>query len=712
MKLQCISGKVLNMLLLESRVKKYLWISTQILCVGILSLLLNSCGTSGDANLPQHRKGELIVKFRSLKSSAKIIAELHATPSSHALPYGLHRITLQSGKSVTETITELKSNPDVLYAEPNYIARKAQIPNDPNFAEQWGMSAISAPQAWDSTTGSSSIIIATLDTGIDYRHPDLVDNLWINSGEIVGNGLDDDGNGIADDVYGISISGGVISGNPMDDDTADTHGTHVAGIIGATGNNSIGVAGVNWHVRLMAIKFLHGPLGEGDLADAVTGMAYAVEHKARVINCSFEIPGTSQALSDAITDADNHGVLIVSAAGNSGSNIDRSVVVPASIRTSNNIAVAATTQNDTMPSWSNYGQQTVDLAAPGGMNTGDPTGILSTVSLFDKNTKQFLRYRTTAGTSMAAPHVAGVAALVWAAHPELTHHQVRARIMNGVDKLSGLTISTITGGRLNAAGAISAADLPAIFSVYPATPSRGETITIHGANFGTTIGTLSLGETTPIIVSWSDTLITATVPSTAVGDTLTVNNSGSGLTLPVSLKPLILSMSATPTSGSAPLDVNFSVDVNSPDSDLALIEWDFGNGTFTALPEAPAGLTAHMIFTEPGNLAIRVRATDQIGRSAVATTQLGVTATSSTSASDNRCFIATAAYGSPLHPRVAALRTFRDSYLVTNRLGRLFVAGYYSASPPLAHIIARHPYARSVTRTALKPLIWFAELTT
>lgn len=672
--------------------------------------MLVSCGSNGDSNLPPHRSGEVIVKFRSPKSSVKILASLNARKYSPNLPYGLQKISLPVGKSLHEALAELNSNPDVLYAEPNYIARKSQIPNDPRFSEQWGMSAISAPQAWDLTTGSSSLIVATLDTGIDYRHPDLLDNLWVNSGEIPNNGIDDDVDGIIDNVNGIVINGGIVGGNPMDDDFADTHGTHVAGIIGATGNNAIGVSGVNWRVKLMPIKFLHGPLGEGDLADAVTGMAYAVGHGAKVINCSFEVPGSSKALAEVIAEADKLGVLIVSAAGNSGSNIDHSVVVPASIRTANNIAVAATTQNDTLPSWSNFGQRSVDLAAPGGMDTGDPSGILSTVTLPDKNTKQLIRYRTTAGTSMSAPHVSGVAALVWSAQPHLSHYQVRARIMNGVDKFAGLKTSTITGGRLNAFGALTAADIPAIFSVLPAAPARGETITITGVNFGAATGSLTIADVVIFAKTWSDTIITADIPLSAVGGTILVNGQGSGFPVDVAIKPINIALSGIPIEGAAPLSVNFSTVASSPDSEIVRIEWDFGDGFFDVVPDEPVALTTNRLFNDSGNFTVRVRATDKIGRSAIASTPITVTdvVTKSTH-SDNRCFIATAAYGSPLHPRVAALRLFRDRYMLTNIPGRFFVKVYYRLSPPLANFISHHDTVRSLSRIMLHPLVWLAE---
>jgi hypothetical protein len=340
------------------------------------------------------------------------------------------------------------------------------------------------------------------------------------------------------------------------------------------------------------------------------------------------------------------------------------------------------------------------------METGDPSGILSTVILFDKNTSQLLRYRTTAGTSMAAPHVSGVAALVWGAFPGLNHHQVRARIMNGVDRLSGLTTSTITGGRLNAYGALSAADIPAIFSVVPPAPARGETITITGVNFGSVSERLTLGDLEAPVTTWSDSEITAVVPASAVAGRLSVNGEGGGFPLDVTIKPITLTLSATPAEGPAPLTVAFTAAATSPETELKGVEWDFGSGIFESPSAIPEAFNASRSFNDPGSFIVRVRVTDQIGRVAIAskTVTVGQGAVKS-GGSGGGCFIATAAYGSYLDPKVILLRDFRDSCLLTNSPGRAFVSLYYRFSPPIAGYIAEREWLKACVRILLLPLV-------
>jgi len=390
------------------------------------------------------KEGEVIVRFKNPLKAAKSATTQKSSIIKKFKRLPLHHLKLPTGMSVDAAVRELLNDPNVLYAEPNYIVRKSAVPNDPNYGNQWNLPLISTPAAWDLYTGpgvvANSLIVAVLDTGIAYTHPDLAPNLWTNHGEICGNAIDDDNNGIVDDCFGANF-GGTIPGNPWDDDTADSHGTHVSGIIGAVGNNSVGISGVNWGVRLMAVKFLHGPDGLGELADALSGVEYAITMGAKIINMSFEVNEDTGSLRDAIGAAEKAGVLVVTAAGNTGKNLDTTHVFPASIRSPANIAVAAATITDGLPYYSDYGRHTVELAAPGGITTGSANAILSTVWLNNGS----ILYRTTAGTSSAVPHVAGAAALIWNLFPDLTAAQVKARILIGVDHVPAFAESTITG---------------------------------------------------------------------------------------------------------------------------------------------------------------------------------------------------------------------------------------------------------------------------
>ncbi|RMG43091.1 MAG: hypothetical protein D6719_04455 [Candidatus Dadabacteria bacterium] len=326
-----------------------------------------------------------------------------------------------------------QANRPIIYCEPDYYIQTDAVPSDSKYGSLWGMKKISATSAWDISTGSTNVVVAVTDTGVDYTHPDLAANMWKNPDEIPNNGIDDDGNGIVDDVYGYNAI--TESGNPMDD---HSHGTHVAGTIGAVGNNSRGVVGVNWHVSIMAVKFLSAS-GGGFLSDGIQAIKYAVDNGANIINASWGGAGYSQALKDAIAYAKNKGVLFVTAAGNSASNNDNHGHYPSNYNLSNIISVAATDSNDNLASFSNYGSSSVHVAAPG-------VGILSTVPGGG--------YATFSGTSMASPHVAGLAALIKAVHPEFDYSQIKSVILNSGDKLATLNGLTITGRRINAASAL------------------------------------------------------------------------------------------------------------------------------------------------------------------------------------------------------------------------------------------------------------------
>ncbi len=277
--------------------------------------------------------------------------------------------------TVEDAIKKLKADPDVEYAEPNYIYKADLTPTDPSFGSLWGMhntgqtggtadADIDAPEAWDTTTGSNTIVIAVIDTGVDYTHEDLAANMWINPGETANNTTDDDSNGYIDDVYGINAVNN--SGEPLDD---DGHGTHVAGTIGAAANNSKGVAGVNHTVKIMALKFLDAT-GSGTTSDAIECINYVVTMKTNGVNIkatnnSWGGGSYSQALYDAINTLKNNDILFVAAAGNSSANNDSAPSYPASYNLANIVAVAASNEGDALASFSNYGVTSVDLSAPG-----------------------------------------------------------------------------------------------------------------------------------------------------------------------------------------------------------------------------------------------------------------------------------------------------------------------------------------------------------
>ena len=262
---------------------------------------------------------------------------------------------------------------------PNYRRRLQRLPNDPKFAKCWGMTKISAPAAWEKTTGSAGVVIAVVDTGVDYRHEDLAANMWRNPGEIPGNGIDDDGNGFRDDVYGYDFAADRSGKNDSDPMDIDRHGTHVAGILAAVGNNGIGVSGVNWKARIMALKAFRPDMYIYD-SDSIEAIEYAVLMKRDygvnlvAINASFGGGGENVLQEDAIAAAGSQDIAMVCAAGNEGTDNDSTGFYPAGYDLPNIIAVAATDSDDQLASFSNYGAGTVDIAAPG-------VGILSTVPL-------------------------------------------------------------------------------------------------------------------------------------------------------------------------------------------------------------------------------------------------------------------------------------------------------------------------------------------
>jgi len=423
--------------------------------------------------LPQHAEDRIIVKYKPdakgpdqtlssfMDNTNKKVGGTVMTDFSPMGISGMQIIRPPDNRSAEEAITEYAKQPEVLYAEADHIislspnetadsvsgtvgssGSSSVTPDDTSYALQWGLhntgqspfygtagADIDAPIAWNTTTGSG-VVVAVVDTGVDYTHEDLAANIWNNSGEIAGNGIDDDGNGYIDDVRGWNFCS--VTNDPMDD---NGHGTHCVGIIAAVGNNGVGVTGVNWKVKIMPLKFLDSS-GSGYTSDAISAILYANKMGAKVISNSWGGTDSSRSLKDAIEAS---SAVVVCAAGNDAENIDTTPLYPASYNSSNIIAVAATDYNDKLASFSNYGSKSVDIAAPGVM-------IRSTYS--DN------RYAYLSGTSMATPFVSGVAALVYASNSSLSSTGVKAKILSGAETLSSLNGKVVSNGRLNAANAV------------------------------------------------------------------------------------------------------------------------------------------------------------------------------------------------------------------------------------------------------------------
>lgn len=428
-------------------------VSILVMLSGVLCFAVGLAGSSSNIQQSQgvetarYVAGEVLIKFKSTAEPidmASARAEVNAVRLWTFHSGGEHW-RLGPGLDVEAAISRLKGNGLVEYAEPNYIVSLAVIPNDPRFGEMWHFvntgqaggtpdADIDADGAWGIATGSSDIVVGVIDSGVDYNHPDLAGNIWTNTGEIAGNGLDDDANGYVDDVHGYDFVN--EDGAPNDQ---NGHGTHVSGTIGAVGDNGIGVTGVNWQVKIMALKAF-GWDGNGTFANIVRAIDYSVMMGVALTNNSYGGYDSSSELSNAISHANSHDMAFIAAAGNDGWNIDLYPFYPACYTYGNIITVAATTNVDTKASFSNWSATSVDLGAPG-------VGILSTW-LGDS-------YLAKDGTSMATPQVSGVAALMLANTPGLPVSELKNRILNTVDYLPALDGITVSKGRLNALFALS-----------------------------------------------------------------------------------------------------------------------------------------------------------------------------------------------------------------------------------------------------------------
>lgn len=409
-----------------------------------------------------HVPNQVLIKFKDDVSEdvrSQALSRISATVEKNIFTRSMRNANIKSGillvrtpMQALEAIDQLKGGAEIEFIEPNYVYQHFSS-NDPFYTsgQLWGMNPSNqygsqAGTAWaGGNTGSSSVWIGIIDEGYMYTHEDLADNAGVNPGEIAGNGVDDDGNGYVDDVYGWDFDG---NDDSVFDGVDDDHGTHVAGTIGGVGNNGTGVAGVSWDVSLIGAKFL-GRRG-GTTANAVEAVDYLTDLKVNgglnivASNNSWGGGGYSTALYNAISRANDAGILFIAAAGNSSNNNDASPSYPSSYDLPNVIAVASITSSGAMSSFSSYGATSVDLGAPG-------SAIISTVPARSKG-NVVSAYASYSGTSMATPHVSGAAALYAASNPSASAAQIKAAILSSVVPTPSLSGKTLTGGRLNVSG--------------------------------------------------------------------------------------------------------------------------------------------------------------------------------------------------------------------------------------------------------------------
>jgi hypothetical protein len=476
---------------------------------------------AADPDRPVFVPGELLVQFRPevTESVRQRVLKAHGVRLLRALrAEGVVKLRTAEGVDPRALAERLRALAEVEAAEPNYYRYLDAVPNDTRFAEMYGLNNtgqtggtadadIDAPEAWDIATGSANVVVAVLDSGMDITHVDLAANLYTNPGEVL-NGVDDDGNGFIDDIHGWDF-------RDNDNDPSDpsavcaSHGTHTAGTIGAVGNNGIGVTGVAQTVRIMPLRAFYGSFifCTAQDADLLEAMDYMKRMNVPISNNSWGGGPASQLIRKAVGGTRG---LFVTSAGNSGSNNDTSPSYPASYNLQNILAVAATTDTDALASFSNFGLQSVDIAAPG-------DDILSTT--------RGDSYGRLSGTSMSSPHAAGAAAVLLGNDPTLTAHELRAKILRSVDP-KGLPVAT--GGRLNLFNALTLPPSDVEIDVIPLGPtdvSRGDTIE-YAVQLENTAGssrvvTMSVRAWTP---AGAETLLEGPVSVTlAAGETTSSN---------------------------------------------------------------------------------------------------------------------------------------------------------------------------------------------
>ncbi|OPY66776.1 MAG: Thermophilic serine proteinase precursor [Syntrophorhabdaceae bacterium PtaU1.Bin034] len=749
-------------------------------------------------NLPAYIPGEVLVKYRStVPSGARTahIMQVGATGIKTVGQTGIERVKLPEGMTLENGLKLFEQDSRVEQVAPNGIRRPYATPNDEYYGQLWGLNNtgqkinnpeypyagtagadMKMPAAWDLQKGSNSVVVAVLDTGVDYRqtpgrgHPDLQANIWKNPGETsCTNGIDDDGNGYIDDCYGWDF---VLDTN----DPADCggHGTHVAGTIGAVGNNGIGITGVNWNVRIMPLRGLG--LGDGNDADMIEAIDYARRNGARIINASWGGPVDSGPLKSAIEAFTAAGGLFVAAAGNDGVDIDSAPQYPGAWQIDGMITVAASDQDDGLASFSNYGLTSVHVAAPG-------VSIYSTVPPTDP--KLITDFE---GTTLPAGWSSGGADNRWTVADSLLLDSLSGHATGtnswvttpGVD-LSGLTGcragyeirydlasgdnvylrvskdkndwtalpaktysgSTCSGGvchlvseevdlsaydgapqlylRLHLAASHSSAKATVAFDnfeVICAPKDHSGALPLYAYYDGTSMATPHVAGVAALLKAADAGLTNVQIKQRLV-DTV---DTKSGLLAFVSsggrinARMALVGPLAVPANLAAKHGSNRHIDLSWTDTagneTGFLIERALApGGPFDYQKEVGPDTTTFTDGDLKGGTAYYYRVKTVIGDLAsrpsnVASDTTAPDPTRNLETSGHGCFIATAAFGSPLANEVLVLRNFRDAHLLTNTVGRRLVLLYYRLSPPVADYISRHDTLRAATRTALIPVVY------
>jgi subtilisin family serine protease len=745
-------------------------------------------GPDGKGKGPPYKEGELLVKFRDTAPRGAAAREIHARGGLSLKEFprlGLHRVRLPHGMSVAEGMAKFYENPDVEYVEPNYRVHASALPDDPEFVSQWSMNIINAPDAWDTITDVSGVVIAVIDTGVDYTHRDLKANIWRNPGETdCGDGIDDDGNGFMDDCLGWDFLNG--DNDPMDD-AATSHGTHVAGIAGADGNNGRDVAGTAWRVQIMPLKFL-GADGGGFLADAIQAILYARDMGADIINCSWGSSLFSLALQDAIRATP---ALFVCAAGNDapdgGGDADAVPHYPSGYSEGHIISVAATARDDGLAFYSNFGRNSVDLGAPGG-DVGLGNRVLSTVIQVDPFFSHTFtpaefgqwtalpagRWQLTSavwnsppfsmsdGPGLDVPYPGFSNAVVtspaialpgggcvfhyeamrdialgdflfveasadlanWtelASYTDVSDasFQTFAHFLTGFDAANPPTVrfrleangdnavgadgAYIDNVRVNCPGSFPVTTGELIGTSMAAPHVSGTAALLKGLGLqkglDPPLGALGMKQ---LIMSSVDP-VGSLLANTVSGGRLNAFEAVSRLAAAPADPPLApTALGARPVSSSA---VELTWTDESFDEEAFFIERRQGSGPFVGVAIAGAGSESHVDTGLSPVTAYTYRVSAFNGSSSGFSNEAQAT-TLEVKSGGGGCFIATAAYGSPLAPEVMVLRRFRDRHLLTNRAGTGLVKLYYRYSPPLAEFIGERQRLRAASRMALTPVVY------